>query len=126
MVSFDIVSLYTPIPINMAMQAVRNELISDQELELRTKVPIEDIMLGLQLCLTSTVFKFQGKIYKQTKGFDMGSPISPVVADIFMHRWESMAIETFTPTPKVWWRYVDDTFTVLRTQDIDRFFEHIN
>ncbi|CAH8868385.1 unnamed protein product [Trichobilharzia szidati] len=126
MVSFDIVSLYTRIPINMAIEAVRNELISDQDLELRTKVPLEDIMLGVQLCLTSTVFKFQGKIYKQTEGVAMGSPISPVVADIFMNKWESIAIETFTPTPKVWWRYVDDTFTVLRTQDIDRFFEHIN
>nr|CAH8872938.1 unnamed protein product [Trichobilharzia regenti] len=83
-------------------------------------------MLGVQLCLTSTVFKFQGKIYKQIEGVAMGSPICPVVADIFMDRWENIATETFSPTPKVWWRCVDDTFTVLRTQDIDRLFEHIN
>nr|CAH8838685.1 unnamed protein product [Trichobilharzia regenti] len=56
----------------------------------------------------------------------MGSPISPIVADIFMDSWENSALNTFNPTPKIWWRYVDDTFTVLKTEHISSFLTHIN
>ncbi|CAH8434907.1 unnamed protein product, partial [Heterobilharzia americana] len=56
----------------------------------------------------------------------MGSPISPIVADIFMDSWEDMALRTYNPTPKIWWRYVDDTFTVLKSEHIDSFLTHIN
>ncbi|VDQ04405.1 unnamed protein product [Trichobilharzia regenti] len=68
MVSIDITSLYTNIPINIALEAVKKELTADPELTYRTKLPIEEIILGIQLCLTSTVFKFQGKICRQTEG----------------------------------------------------------
>nr|CAH8863778.1 unnamed protein product [Trichobilharzia regenti] len=62
MVSFDITSLYTNIPVNMALEAVKKELTEDPELNHRTKLPIEQIILGIHLCLTSTIFKFRGKI----------------------------------------------------------------
>ncbi|VDP97914.1 unnamed protein product [Trichobilharzia regenti] len=39
MVSFDITSLYTNIPINMALEAVKRELTSDPKLSHRTKLP---------------------------------------------------------------------------------------
>ncbi|CAH8619921.1 unnamed protein product [Heterobilharzia americana] len=92
----------------------------------RTKVPIEEIMLGVRLCLTSTLFKFQNKIYKQTEGVAVGSPISPIITDIFMDSWEEMDVQTFSPTAKIWFRYVDDTFTALKLDDINRFLTHIN
>ncbi|VDQ02881.1 unnamed protein product [Trichobilharzia regenti] len=49
MVTFDIVSLHTRIPMNMAVEAVRNKPISDQELEVMTEVPLEDKILGVEL-----------------------------------------------------------------------------
>ncbi|CAH8837311.1 unnamed protein product [Trichobilharzia szidati] len=101
MVSFDITSLYTNIPVNMALEAVKKELTVDPELNHRTKLSIEEIILGIQLCLTYTIFKFQGKIYRQTEDVAMGSPKSPIVADIFMDSWENMALNTFNPTPKI-------------------------
>ncbi|VDQ01406.1 unnamed protein product [Trichobilharzia regenti] len=73
MVSFDITSLYTNIPINMlALEAVKKELTAHPELTHRAKLPIEEVILGIQLCFTSTIFKFQGKIYRQTEGVTMG------------------------------------------------------
>nr|CAH8820229.1 unnamed protein product [Trichobilharzia regenti] len=71
MVSFDITSLYTNIPVNMALEAVKKELTTDPELNHRIKLPIKGIILGIQLCLTFTIFKFQGKIYRQTEGVAM-------------------------------------------------------
>ena len=37
------------------------------------------------------------------------------------------ALDSFTgQSPKVWMRYVDDTFVILNRRERDRFFEHIN
>ena len=44
----------------------------------------------------------------------MGSPISPIVANIFMEDFENKALATSPCTPKIWKRLVDDAFTVIR------------
>ncbi|CAH8620016.1 unnamed protein product [Heterobilharzia americana] len=126
MVGFDITSLYTNIPINMALEAVKNGLKIDNELTHRTEVPVEEIVLGVRLCLTSTLFKFQNKIYKPAEGVAVGPPISPIITDIFMDSWEEIDVHTFNHTPKIWFRYVDDTFTALKSDDINRLLTHIN
>ena len=67
-------------------------------------------------------------IFEQSDGMAMGSPLSPVVANIFMEDFESTAIVTSDYQPRIWYRYVDDTFVVWehRRQQLDEFLEHIN
>ena len=58
----------------------------------------------------------------------MGSPLSPVVANIFMEDFESTAITTADRQPKVWYHYVDNTFVVWQhgRRHLEEFLTHIN
>ena len=81
-----------------------------------------------ELCLRSTYFAFQGQIYKQLKGTAMGSPLSPVIANIFMEDFETTALVTADHKPTIWKRYVDDTFVIWPhgKEKLDTFLQHIN
>ena len=56
----------------------------------------------------------------------MGSPISPIVANLFMEDFEVQAIVTSPSPPVLWKRYVDDTFTIIQKQRKYSFLEHLN
>ena len=43
----------------------------------------------------------------------MGSPISLIVANLFMRDFEIKAINTADHPPRIWKRYVDGTFVVI-------------
>ena len=69
---------------------------------------------------------FQGQYYQHMKGAAMGSPLNPIVANIFMENFEKEALETAPHPPSLWKRFVDDTFVILEAQHKDQFFHHIN
>ena len=60
------------------------------------------------------------------EGAAMGSPLSPIVANIFMEQFEKEALETAPHPPSLWKRFVDDTFVILEAKYKDEFFHHIN
>ena len=66
-------------------------------------------------------FKYDGDHYKQIFGCAMGSPISPVLADLVMEEIEETAISTFPYPPKWWFRYVDDSHACLKKDQVDEF-----
>ena len=47
-----------------------------------------------------------------TDGVAMGSPLGPVLANIFMCHFEDKWVLNNNARPSVWFRYVDDTFTL--------------
>ena len=126
MVSFDVVSLFTKIPVNLAKDVTIEQLRNDVTLNERTEMTINDIEIALNFCLYNTYFKFQGKFYQQIFGVPMGSPISVTIANLVMEHIEIKAINSFFFPPKLWSRFVDDTFVILKSDIVKRFFAHIN
>ena len=56
----------------------------------------------------------------------MGSPVSAVIANLYMESFEEQAITTSSYEPRIWKRYVDDTFTILDRENVDDFLQHLN
>ena len=88
--SYDVSALFTSIPIPSALDII-NKLLQDADLQNRTNMTTPNIIELLDFCLNNTYFTFQGVFYQQTKGAAMGSPVSPIVANIFMEAFESRA-----------------------------------
>ena len=56
----------------------------------------------------------------------MESPISPIVANLYMEDFESKAINTAEYPPRIWKRYVDYTFVVIDSARKEKFLENNN
>ena len=73
-------------------------------------------------------FSFNSDLYDQVDGVAMGSPLGPVLANIFMSKLETDALRTYTgKKPLLYRRYVDDTFLIFQSaSDTDNFFRWMN
>ena len=75
--SYDVVALFTSIPIPTALEVMKKKLEQDTELQKRTTLPVDIILELLVFCLNNTYFVFQDTYYEQTKGAAMGHPLVP-------------------------------------------------
>ena len=118
LVSFDVTSLYTNVPIKDTLAIIRDLLGNDKDLDKKTKIPLKTLLEITELLLTRTWFTFNGKIYSQTDGVAMGGPASSVVAEIYMQGHESTALTTTTSGPKLWEKFVDDVFSIIKEDNL--------
>ena len=56
----------------------------------------------------------------------MGSPVSPIVANLYMEYLKQKALSTAPNPPRFWHRYVDDTFVIHKEVNKQGFLQHIN
>ena len=123
--SYDVSALFTSIPIDPDIKIIQKHLEDDKDLSNRTSMTVNHVICLLEFCLRNTCFSFQGRYYEQKEGAAMGSPISPLVANLFTEEIEVQAISTSTTPPTLWKRFVDDTFTIIK-KNRDSFLQHLN
>jgi hypothetical protein len=120
MVSFDVTNIYTKIPREEAIRAIRLYLLNDPTLEERTKMPVGTIIELLQMTLSMAYFLWRGTYYEQTTGLPMGASTSGPSANAYMQPYEHGAVTEYNNTNPInaetvilqcWYGQANDTFT---------------
>ena len=88
MISFDVVSLFTNVPLNRTIDIILRK-VYDEKL-IRTKIKREDIKELLLLCTQGVPFTYE--TYLQIDGVMLGSPLGALFANIFMCELENTVI----------------------------------
>ena len=125
-VSFDVVSLFTNIPLGETITMVSNVIYSETAV---VKPPMPKAsFISLLKCATGGMFSHRGKIYKQHDGVTMGNPLAPTLANFFLGYMETELLEdnnndtNRADFPALYVRYVDDVFCIFRKDDDHRQF----
>ena len=109
MCSFDVKSLSTNVPLQETFRICLDALYRSDDI-----VPpnIEERILEKLLikCTKDVEFSFNGMMFKQHDGVAMGSPLGPVLANIFVGYYESLIPDD--QWPNLYCRYVADTFSL--------------
>ena len=126
MVSFDVKSLFTNVRVGEALDVIHEKLIANDTLAERTALSPSQITKLLQICLRTTYFLYQEQYYEQKDGTAMGSPVSLVVANMFMEHIEERAIRSSPHPIRFWRRYVYDTFCFLSKSSVEEVQKHLN
>ena len=72
------------------------------------------------------LFLFNGQLYEQTEGVAMGSPLGPLLANVFMCSIEE-TLDREGKMPSYYRRYVDDTLTIMPNKTLaNNFLETLN
>ena len=109
MVSFDVESLFTNIPLDESIQLAIDYIISNTNTKLTTK-ELGDLFY---IATSQSHFSFKGCYYDQTDGVAMGSPLVPVLANLFLGHHEKKWLNEFSSAEVLFYRRcVDDTFCV--------------
>jgi len=91
LISLDVVSLFTNIPIDLALDGVSRRW---NFIRGHTNLPESEFLYGVRFVLDSSFFVFNNTFYRQSFGTPMGSPLSPIIADIVMQDLENRALNT--------------------------------
>ena len=103
MVSFDVESLLSNVPIERAVQAAPRNLERGAVLADRTTLAPVQIADLSNFVSRSTYFQYNGSIYERD-GAARGNPVSAVIANLYMEIFEEQAIVSAPCKPKIWKR----------------------
>ena len=127
MASFDIESLFTNIPLIETIDIIISQVFQDNDLY--NGFNQKQFKELLMLSCTENIFLFNGTLYRQHEGGQMGGSMGPVLANIFTGCMENKWLQQFPPDfkPVLYRRYFDDAFLLFRSEDhIELFHNYMN
>ena len=127
MASLDVESLFINIPLEETINISCDSLfINEAKINNFSRNNFEKLF---RMALQNNFFNFDGKIYKQTDGVAMGTPLGANLANAFLcfHEqiWLNGCPEDFKPVH--YRRYVDDIFALFRSPDrLEKLTNYLN
>ena len=116
-VSYDVTSLYTNVPVKESIQILLEKIFNDNCTRYSgfSKNEFRDL---LNIAISNTYFFFNKLLYKQVDGLAMGNPAAPALANVFLCHIEEKIFSTCPKEflPLKYARYLDDTFAVFQNE----------
>ena len=125
MCSLDFTSLFTNVPLDETVQICLDKLYSLHD---PPQLPRSVLNDSLQFATKKSHFLFDGQFYDQIDGVAMGLPLGPLLANIFMSAlFKEKWLTKSRFCPSLWFRYVDDTFTMFDSKNYaNEFLSFLN
>ena len=124
MVSFDVKSLFANVPLDRTIDIVLRRIYDKHELQ--TSIARSEMKKLLILCAKNVHFTFDNVIKVQNDGMAMGSPLRPVLSDIFMIELETSLSPELIDYIQFWKRYVDDTICFIKAGSVNYILSVLN
>ena len=117
-------SLYTNIPVQKCLVKLEKHL---RKKKIILDLPIEKVIQICKLCTELCYFTFEDKFFLQRFGKPMGSPLSGVLACLYLEILEAGPFKAIFPPKTTYFRYIDDAFVIYpERKDIDKITEKLN
>ena len=124
MLSLDVKSLFTQVPLDDVLNFLERVVARGTWVP---PIPFNHLRKLIEICANNCFLEWDGDIYRQTFGVAMGSPLSPVLANLYMEYFEREILPSLQQQPLLWLRYVDDCFVIWpNNQDFDQFLHQLN
>ena len=124
LVSFDIESLFTNVDLKFTIDIAVEKIYAAQN---TNRPPFEaKVFRRLLEFATNGLFQFDGKLYQQTDGVAMGSPLAPSLANLFVGEMENRHLNENKTKVKYYTRFVDDVLTIFEQDEVNSFHNFIN
>ena len=107
--SLDVESLYTNIPVDKCLEALRDHL---KKTKPTLPIPVDTLIDICTLCCQMNFFHFNNKFYVQRFGLPMGNPISCAIACLYLELLESGPFQYILPKNSHYYRYIDDALFI--------------
>lgn len=117
--TLDVAALYSNIPHDKGISAIRHYLSGDDLIPENQKA---FILEGIQFILKRNIFEFDNQIFMQTRGTAMGSRFAPSFANLYMGLFESFFIQCehkWKNNIVKYKRYIDDLIFVWHGTESD-------
>ncbi|XP_055527465.1 uncharacterized protein LOC129720078 [Wyeomyia smithii] len=121
MVSLDVVSLFTNVPRQQVITS-----ITERWKKVKTNITLSLFLEIVQFCMEASYFRYDSKFYFQIYGTAMGSPLSPVLADIVLEDIITRALAELPFDLPFLRKYVDDLFLAIPKNCIETVLEVFN
>ncbi|KAA3677925.1 uncharacterized protein DEA37_0007683 [Paragonimus westermani] len=122
--SLDVCSLFTNVPLVETVDYLCGYIRSEG---LNVGLPEDALKQLILTCTQNVQFQIDGKRYRQKDGVAMGSPLGPLLADIFMAMLERTTLRGIIDNSALYKRYMDDIICVVdETMDLNCLFAEAN
>ena len=114
LVSYDVISFFTNVPLDETIQILTDKAFNDDWFNKTHELSLCRLQLIelLNAATKNQLFQFNGNLYEQTDSVAIGSPLCPLLANVFMCSIEGK-LDKDGKLPSYYRQRVDDTFTIM-------------